>query len=90
MKRIFQPLGYFTIPDGTDVSPFLNATDVQQPDVPWDALGEVSIAAGRISPNVRSWIHVHYVVTQVTYLLAGTLTVRMKDASAAEPHDLVG
>lgn len=88
MKRIFPPLGYFTIPDGTDVSPFLDATDVQQSDVPWDALGDVSIAAGRISPNVRSWIHVHHVVTQVTYLLAGTLTVRMKDASAAEPYDL--
>jgi mannose-6-phosphate isomerase-like protein (cupin superfamily) len=88
MQQVFRALGYFTIPDGTDVSPFLNATDVQQPGVPWDALGELSIAAGRIAPGVHSWIHVHHVVTQVTYLLAGTLTVRMKDTSATAPYDL--
>ena len=88
MKMIFQALGYFAIPDGTDVSPFLNATDVRQPGLPWGALGDVSIAAGRISPKAHSWIHVHHVVTQITYVVAGTLTVRMKDASAGEPYDL--
>jgi mannose-6-phosphate isomerase-like protein (cupin superfamily) len=88
MKQVFQPLGYFTIPDGTNVSPFLNGTDVQQLGVPWDALGDMSIASGRVPPSLHSGIHVHPVVTQVTYLLAGTLTVRMKDAFHAEPYDL--
>ncbi len=54
MNRVFQPRGYFTVPDGTEASPFLNATDVMQDDVPWDALGETSIVSGRISPKVHS------------------------------------
>jgi hypothetical protein len=36
MKRVFEPRGFFTVPDGTDVSPFLNATDSKQPHVPWE------------------------------------------------------
>ena len=88
MNRIFQARGYFTVPDGTDVSPFLNATDVNQDDVPWGALGEMSIAAGRIGPKVHSWVHIHPAVTQVTYVRSGGLTVRMKDASSSEPYDL--
>ena len=34
MNRVFSARGFFTVPDGTDVSPFLNATDVMQDDVP--------------------------------------------------------
>jgi hypothetical protein len=37
MNRVFQPRGYFTVPDGTAVSAFLNATDATQDDVPWGA-----------------------------------------------------
>jgi mannose-6-phosphate isomerase-like protein (cupin superfamily) len=76
------------VPDGTDVSAFLNATDVTQDDVPWGALGEMSIASGRVGPKVHSWVHVHPAVTQVTYLVAGELTVRMKDAADVDPYDL--
>ena len=89
MNRVFEPRGYFTVPDGTDVSAFLNATDLTQADVPWNAVGDMSIAQGRINPGVRSWVHVHHVVTQVTYLLAGELTVRMKEANTPEPYELV-
>ena len=88
MNRIFGPRGYFAVPDGTDVSPFLTATDVNQDDVPWGALGEMSIAAGRIGPKVHSWVHVHPAVTQVTYVCSGGLTVRMKDAASVEAYDL--
>lgn len=88
MKKIFRPIGYITVPDGTAVSGFLNATDAQQRDVPWGSLGELSIAAGRILPGVHSWIHVHHVVTQVTHLVSGTLGVRMQEPVDAEPYDL--
>ena len=88
MNRIFEPRGYFKVPDGTYVSAFLNATDTTQDDVPCGALGHVSIAAGRIEPKVHSWVHVHPVVTQVTFVLAGTLTVRMKDPGNGEPYTL--
>jgi mannose-6-phosphate isomerase-like protein (cupin superfamily) len=88
MNRIFRTGNYFTVRDGTAVSPFLNATDTKQPEVPWGLLGEMSIAAGRIRPGVQSSIHIHPAVTQVTYLLAGRLTIRMRDAAAAEYYDL--
>jgi|GEM_PF-325551 len=88
MNRIFQARGHFAVPDGTDVSPFLNATDVSQDDVPWGALGEMSIAAGRIGPRVHSWVHIHPAVTQVTYVRSGSLTVRMKDIASPEAYDL--
>lgn len=88
MNRIFQPRGYFTVADGTDVSPFLNATDVTQDDIPWGSLGEMSIASGRVSARMHSWVHVHPAVTQVIYLVAGTLTVRLKDPLSAGPYDV--
>ncbi len=88
MNRVFARREFFTVPDGTQVSPFPNSTDATQADVPWGALGEVSIAAGRIAPGVHSWVHAYPAVTQVTYVLNGNLTVRMQDSSAAEPYDL--
>ncbi len=88
MNRIFKPRGYITVPDGTKVSAFLNATDTSQPDVPWGALGEVSVASGRIDAGVSSWIHSHPAVMQITYLVSGRLTIRMMDASVAEPYSL--
>jgi mannose-6-phosphate isomerase-like protein (cupin superfamily) len=88
MNRKFRPRGYFTVPDGTEVSPFLNATDTQQSDVPWNGLAEMSIAAGRVRPRLCSSIHVHPIITQVTLLLSGNLSVRMKGKSDAEPYDL--
>ena len=88
MNRVFKPRGYIRVPDDTYVSAFLNATDASQNDVPWGMLGEMSIAAGRIEPGATSWVHMHPVVTQVTYVVAGQLSIRMKDASAEKPHDL--
>jgi mannose-6-phosphate isomerase-like protein (cupin superfamily) len=88
MNRIFEPRGFFTVPDGTHVSAFLNASDITQDDVPWGALGEMSVAAGHIGPKVHSWVHVLPAVTQVTYVLSGSLNVRMKDSSASEHYDL--
>jgi mannose-6-phosphate isomerase-like protein (cupin superfamily) len=86
MNRKFQPREYFTVPDGTEVSPFLNAMDVMQRDVPWGALGDMSIAAGRINPGVSSWIHFHPIVTQVTFVVSGTIRIQMKGRNAVEPY----
>jgi mannose-6-phosphate isomerase-like protein (cupin superfamily) len=88
MQKVFQPRGYFKVPDGTEVSPFLNATDVSQDDVPWNALGDLSIASGRIGPYVHSSVHMHPIVTQVTYVVSGSLTVRMMDPGAPEAYQL--
>jgi len=88
MNRVFEPSGYFPVPDGTEVSAFLNGTDVTQNDVPWNALGAMSIASGRIGPGVVSWIHAHPVLTQVTYVVTGALTVRMKGPNEIRPYSL--
>ncbi len=88
MKRVFRPGNFFTVPDGTEVSAFLNATDSTIADIPSGVLEGMSIAAGRIAPGTRSKIHVHPVVTQVTYVLSGDLTVKMKDPGEAQPYVL--
>jgi len=88
MNQVFPPRGYFTVPDGTKVSPFLNPTDIMQKDVPWGSLGEMSIASGIIDHGISSWIHVHPAVTQVTYVVSGTLTVWMKGEDDPAPYRL--
>lgn len=88
MNHVFQPRGFFTVPDGTEVSAFLNATDTMERELPWTALGAMSIAAGRVRAKSESWVHIHPVVTQVTYLLAGELTLRMKETSDERAYDL--
>ena len=86
MDHIFEPRGYFTVPDGTEVSPFLNATDTNQTDVPWGILGEMSLAAGKIGPGISSYIHLHPAVTQITYLTSGNLRIWMKDAESTKRY----
>jgi mannose-6-phosphate isomerase-like protein (cupin superfamily) len=88
MNRVFEPRHFSIVPDGTEVSAFLNATDTNQPDLPLGALAEMSIAAGRVRPRLHSAVHVLPVVTQVTYVVAGELTVRMKERDASASYDL--
>lgn len=88
MNRIFEPKGYFTVPDGTDVSAFLNASDSTQDLLPGGAIGDMSIASGRIEPGVESWIHCLPLLAQVTYVVSGHLTVRMRDPGDREPYRL--
>jgi len=88
MNRVFEARGYTSVPDGTEVSPFLNPTDSNQADIPWGALDDMSIAAGRINPGAASWIHRHPVVTLVTFVVAGRLTLHMKGERDPAPYAL--
>ena len=88
MHNVFQRRGFFKVPTAQKLDPFLNATDVSQDDVPWNALGDLSIASGRIGPHVHSSVHMHPVVTQVTYVVSGSLTVRMMEPGAQEVYEL--
>ena len=87
MNRVFSITTPFRVPDGTWVSPFLNAKDSQS-DLPFDLLDGFGIAAGMIDPNSRSKIHVMPFVTQVTFVRSGSLAVRMKGPDDAEPYSL--
>jgi mannose-6-phosphate isomerase-like protein (cupin superfamily) len=88
MNHTFKPKDYFTVRDGTDVAPFMNGMDLGQPDLPWGSLGEMSIAAGRIGPGITSWIHLHPIVTQITYVVSGQLRVHMKSSDTTSPYQL--
>jgi hypothetical protein len=85
MNRVFSITAPFRVPDGTWVSPFLNAKDSQS-DLPFDLLDGFSLAAGMIDTNSRSKIHVMPLVTQVTFVTSGSLAVRMKGPDDAEPY----
>lgn len=85
MNKIFSINPPFQVPDGTWVSPFLNAKDSQS-DLPFDLLDGFSLAAGTIEPNSCSKIHVMPFVTQVTFINSGTLTVKMKGSRDAQPY----
>jgi len=87
MKRIFEIEEPFPVPDGTLVSPFLNAKDTKS-GLPFDLLDGVSVAAGIIEPQSRSKIHIMLFVTQVTFVRRGKLEVWMKSEDDVEPYAL--
>lgn len=87
MDRIFSIAPPFRVPDGTWVSPFLNAKDSES-DLPFDLLDGFSLAAGMIEPNSTSSIHIMPFVTQVTFVRSGRLTVKMKGPQDTKPYQL--
>ena len=87
MNSVFSITEPFRVPDGTWVSPFLNAKDSQS-DLPFDLLDGFSLAAGMIDPNSCSAIHVMPFVTQVTFVRSGSLAVKMKGPDDTEPYIL--
>ena len=88
MKRIFRPEHFVTVPDGTEVSAFINPTDSTSAGWASDVPAGVSIAAGRIAPETRSWIHVLPLVTQITHVVAGILTAMMSKPGDSAPYTL--
>lgn len=78
MKRVLSLGPGFTVPDGTVVYELLNRTDTKRDREP-GRLDDFSIAAGDIGPYTSSKVHVHPVVTQVTWIVSGKLLVKMKD-----------
>jgi hypothetical protein len=87
MNRLFEckDTGFFRVPDGTLVNPFLNPRDIMS-GLPWDLLDGLSIAAGVIDAGVVSEIHVHPYITQITLLISGQLKIHMKDPGTSDPR----
>jgi hypothetical protein len=88
MQRIFQGKAMFPVADGTLVGPVLNFYDLNERGLPPEVLPGASIATGEIPAGCASKPHLHPVVTQVTWLLAGALRVRMKDPHVVQPYEL--
>ena len=83
---IFQPESFVLAADHTEICAFLNPYDTRSGPLPDPAAHGVSVAAGRIGPGVRSAVHVHPVLTQITYVTAGTLTALMRDPRGTEAY----
>lgn len=88
MNQVFKALRYMAVPDGTKVSPFLNATDSTQENLPVGKLGDMSLASGQIAPGVLSWIHHLPLVAQSIYVVEGCLTVVIQELHGQEPYSL--
>jgi mannose-6-phosphate isomerase-like protein (cupin superfamily) len=78
VERVFRIGQEIAVPDGTVVRPLF-----QPPDG-----GPFSIAAGELAPGTRSKVHVLPRGTQVTFVLSGTLTVRMRGPADRAPYAL--
>ena len=85
MNKLFEIQEFFPIPDGTLLSPFLNSKDANS-DLPFDLVDEFSIAGGEIKAGVKSEIHVLPLVTQVTFVLDGSVTIKMQGEEDSEPY----
>lgn len=86
MKHVFSVRQGFPVPDGTIVHPMLDPYTVSGLRERHD--DSLSLAVGHVPPRTSSRIHVHPLVTQVTWLLSGRLIVKMKDAAEATPYAL--
>jgi mannose-6-phosphate isomerase-like protein (cupin superfamily) len=76
---------WIQVTDGTSVAPFFNPKDCTS-NLPWDLVDHLSIAAGEIVKE--STIQTLPLVTQITYVLSGTLEVVIKGSERSEPVTL--
>ncbi len=86
MDKIFSAGEGFPVPDGTIVHSVLDPAALSRSTGEW--MEDISIAVGHIAPRTMSKIHLHAVVNQVTWVLSGELTVKMKDPRASAPYTL--
>jgi hypothetical protein len=85
MNHVFSIGNGSTVPDGTVVYPFLNPRDSES-QIPWDLSGDVSLALGEIGAQSKSKIHIHPLVTLITWVVSGTLQIQMKAPEQNEPY----
>ena len=86
MNKIFAAGDGVTVPDGTRVFELYGPGRLR-----FDALpvrDEQSLALGELPGDTASFVHVHPIVTHLTYVLSGKLMVTMKDASNASPYSI--
>jgi len=77
MRTLFEPGGFVAARDGTEIDPFLNPANTSEGvDGLPGIFSRISAAAGRLRPGVSSAIHMHPVVSQITYVVSGRLTVK--------------
>lgn len=86
MNKIFKIGSGFKVPDGTIVHSILDSQFLKREGL--KMVGELSLALGEIPPNTTSKIHLHPIVSQLTWVVSGKLNVIMKDPSVDKPYSL--
>ena len=87
MQHVFRLTNGFVVPDETIVYPFLNSKDAKS-EISWDVSDLTSLAVGLIAPFTSSKIHVHPIVTLITWVIQGQLTIKMKDKDNPIPYEV--
>jgi len=84
MKKVFTVGSGFEVPDGTYVHSILDPLVMcGAAEAPQENL---SLALGVIPPSTDSRIHLHPLVSQVTWVVEGNLAVKMKEPSIDKPY----
>jgi len=73
-SQVIKPQDEILLPDNTFLSAIFSNNDISN-----EFMDKLSIAKGRIAASSSSKIHFHPIVTQVTYVLSGSLEVIMKN-----------
>ena len=87
MDHIFRMTNPLIVPDGSVVNGFLNSMD-NTSGVEFGLVESLSIAGGVLAPGVRSKLQIMPLVTQVTFVRRGQLTLKMKEDQTEHHYTL--
>jgi mannose-6-phosphate isomerase-like protein (cupin superfamily) len=84
MNRIYKINQGLQVPDHTWVYEIVGPEQSHEDGLP--ITEEQSLACGILSPGEKSSVHIHPIVSHLTFVLSGMLTVQMKDRSNPDPY----
>lgn len=84
MNRIYRIEKGIVVPDGTEVFEIIGPVQSSKTGLP--IVEEQSLAFGKLDPGEKSSVHVHPIISHLTWVVSGTLTVGMKDPASKEMY----
>lgn len=86
MDRIYRIEQGVVVPDGTTVYEIIGPIQSKLAHLP--IIEAESLAYGELDPGEKSHVHVHPIITHLTWVVSGTLTVGMKDVANPDMYYL--
>ena len=84
MNNIYKIEKGIVVPDGTTVFEIIGVSQSKTEGLP--ITKEQSLAYGKLAPGEKSKVHVHPVISHLTWVISGQLTVGMKDKKSSEMY----
>ncbi|NML39689.1 cupin domain-containing protein [Chitinophaga sp. G-6-1-13] len=84
MNKIYRIENGVVVPDGTTVYEIIGPIQSKLARLP--IIDAESLAYGELDPGEKSHVHVHPIITHLTWVVSGTLTVGMKDAASNDMY----